>query len=177
MKNLFYTIAITIYSLGASANLSTTEIETLTDPSINQIKIAIEILNEAIDAKEAGKEAVFKSKLAKANKFQKKQKKIVKYNTAFLTTAGESTELNYFGGLLSGDFDELRYEVMIEDTCFVGDSKEANKLLTAILTTDALNYDELWYENSRVKSVKEILIDQVDGPNEYKTTYSIRKCN
>ena len=176
IKNITALIVVATLSTGVMASLTKTKIEVLKDPTVKQLEKAREILTEAIEAKKNGDLAKFQSKLKKAKKYQQKRKASKTYNAAFLATLMDSHKVNYFVEILDDDFSELRYEVMIDKTCFVGTVKEANKLLTKMLSTDVLNYDEEWYANSRVKNNKEILVDLVDGPNEYTSTSSIFKC-
>lgn len=175
MKTIILMGTILVSSI-ANAGLTTTKTMVTKDPSAKQIEVAIKILTEAVAAKKAGNEKAFKAKLEKAKKYQEKYQATKVFNAAFIAKVGKK-KINYFEDIEFNDYSDLRYDVMITETCFNGDVAEANKLLSQMVKDDVLNYDEEWFDNNKVKNANTISIDFVDGPNEYSEARKISKCN
>ncbi len=175
MKTIFLLGTILVSSI-ANAGLATTKTMVTMDPSTKQIEVAIEILAEAITAKKAGNDKVFKAKLEKAKKYQEKYQVLKVFNAAFIAKVGKK-KINYFEDIEFNDYSDIRYDVRVTETCFNGDVAEANKLLSQMISDDVLNYDEEWFDNNKVKNANTISIDFIDGPNEYSEARKISKCN
>ena len=134
-------------------------------------------MNEAIQAKEDKNTEGFRGILDNAQLLLQKQQDFQQYKAAFLFVDGE-LKLNYFEDVEQDEYAELQSEILLEETCFVGLSTEATKLLATILITNGvLIYDEVWYENVRKQDEKTILVDIVDGPNETRESVKILSCN
>ena len=170
-------IALSILSsICLAGSLKKTAVIEYKDPTVKQLEVAKQMIDEAIALKKKGKLTQFRAKLEKAQKFQKKYKSQRIYNAAFVATLKDGTEVNYFN-MNEDDIDQLRYETMVSETCFNGMVVEAAILFNHIAkNTDMINYDEEWYENARVQSRNSIKIDLVDGPNEYTTELAITRC-
>lgn len=174
MKKLAVILCIISSSITyASNSLTSTLVKISVGPSKAQLETARQILKEAIEALEEGDEELYKEKLKKAKHFQKFQKKNQTINAAFITEE-DSQKINYFSELYDS-FSSIRYDVMIEETCYVGKIEDAIKLLEIVIDQDGLNYDEQWYE-SPVAAGKVIEIQAVDGPNDLQDTREIKAC-
>lgn len=174
MKTTLLAAILTLFTITSMAGTATTTITVLEEPSTSDINKAIALLQDAADAKNSGELVVYREKMKRALDYQKKQRKTKAYSAAFIASINNSV-VNYFE-VLDVDFDELRYEVMVNDTCFTGDVDQANSLLEQMIASDKLNYDEEWFDNSRVNNTNELFVDLVDGPNEYTETLSILRC-
>lgn len=170
MNSLIFGI-LTLISVSsfAATTLKTTDIKISTAPTASQLEAARAILLEAIEAQEAGNTGLFLEKLSKAKRFQEFSRVTKTFKAAFITMY-DTTKINYFSN------DEIKYEVNIEDTCFVGAVEEATSLLSAAIKQSALGSDELWYENPRAKNGKSITVDLVDGPNDLRTRVTVKSC-
>jgi hypothetical protein len=91
----------------------------------------------------------------------------------------KGSAINYFLGVdnSSSDFFSYRkYDVMINETCYEGDIKEARDLLKLAVARDLLNYDEEWFENPEILGGK-LRITYVDGPGETRRYRNIKACD
>lgn len=170
MKHLVFGFLVftSVVSLAATT-LKTTDIKISTAPSASQLETARSILLEAIEAQESGNTNLFLEKLSKAKRFQEFSLATKTYKAAFITMY-DTTKINYFSD------DEIKYEVNIEDTCFVGAVDEAVALLGTAIKQSAIGSDELWYENPRIKNSRSITVDLVDGPNDLRTQVTVKSC-
>ena len=170
---LIISVALLSVTSFAKSTLYKTEVSVQSGPSLNSIDKALLNLKEAKKAFIAKEIKTYKLLVSKAKEDLESVDKKLVYKSAFITSYS-SKMVNYFDSNLMNNTD-IRYEVMINETCFNGHILSAKALLAKMIESDALNYDEVWFDNPVVKN-NTIFIDMVDGPNEYIETLKINSC-
>lgn len=173
MKKLVIIMVFSSLPAFAKSSLFKTDITVMNGPSIQSMEVAKMDLDKAIKALASKEISTYKSLVKSAKlKLESVEKKLT-YNSAFITSF-RGKMVNYFSEELRDESD-IRYEVMINETCYKGSIYSAKALLDKLTQTDAMDYDEMWYENPVIKD-NNLFIDMVDGPNEYSETLKIKAC-
>ncbi|MDD0853850.1 hypothetical protein HBN50_12130 [Halobacteriovorax sp. GB3] len=168
MKFITFFISIALTHT-ASANLETTTLKFVDSASIEQMDIARELLDEAIDAKKNEELIKYKDRLKRARALlASKTTHEIEFSSSFLANL-DGELFNFF------EDEDLRYEVLFEESCYKGTKEEALKLLKVVIEQDLLNFDEQWYENPR-ESSEGIIVDFTDGPNDFQTSFHLFEC-
>ncbi|MBI4042703.1 MAG: hypothetical protein HY391_04415 [Deltaproteobacteria bacterium] len=152
------------FSFSVMADGPRTVIEVTAPPTPKQVRTALNILQEALTAKD--EEQIYEQKISRARNYL--ENRLVKRTfAAEILCDGK----NAFDEDTSCDFSSISEE----EVCYNGKIDVATNLIRLALTANHWNWDEEWVENPRIRSGK-ILVDLVDGPNEYSDTVEIPAC-
>lgn len=172
-KFILLLLTMVSFSTLANASLNSTSVIVKTVPGIDSILSAQLNLVKAVESFKAKDNKRYKVLIEQTKSLLEEVEKKIVYKSAFIAFYNGQL-VNYFDAIIK-DYSDIRYEVMINETCFRGSIKSAKSLLDKMIEMELLNYDEVWYANPEIKDGS-LYIDMIDGPNEYSENLKIKIC-